>query len=93
MKKNKDADYQFRARLVDTVTKKKKDVDITIVGGRLLINIDGYGDKLTCDGDGEPVMLELNDGELRVVIWGDINKENPTEIISLEGSKESKRKD
>jgi hypothetical protein len=28
-------------------------------------------------------------GEARVVVWGDINKENHTHLISLEGAKET----
>ncbi len=52
----------------------------------------GYGDKVTQPGYGIPVLLELHEGELRVVIWSDINQEDPTHIISLANARESKRK-
>ena len=52
----------------------------------------GYGDATSEDGHGCPVFLEIWDGELRVVIWGDIKKEDPTHIISLEGAREDMRK-
>ena len=51
----------------------------------------GYGDASSADNCGCPVMLEIWEGELRVVVWGDINQEDPTHIISLEGALESKR--
>ena len=32
-------------------------------------------------------MIEAWDGELRVIVWGDINQEDLTHIISLEGAR------
>lgn len=51
----------------------------------------GYGDKITKPGYGVPVVLEFYKGELRVVIWSDINQEDPTHIISLANARESNR--
>lgn len=53
---------------------------------------DGYGDCSSNNGHGCPIMLEVWEGELRVVVWSDINDEDPTHIISLEGARESLRK-
>lgn len=61
------------------------------IADSVYIRPDGYGDACSHDGEGSPVMLEVWEGELRVVIWGDINKEDPTHIISLEGAREEKR--
>lgn len=52
---------------------------------------EGYGDAGTENGYGCPVMIERWEGGLRVVIWGDINREDPTHIISLEGARENLR--
>jgi len=49
----------------------------------------GYGDACSCKGGGMPVFLQLYDGQLMLSVWSDINKEDPTHDISLEGAKES----
>ena len=55
-----------------------------------LLGFDGYQ---TFCGDGWPVMFEWQFGELRLVVWGDVNAEEPTHVISLEGARESLRDD
>ena len=37
------------------------------------------------EGHGTPVFIELYKGELRVIVWADINQEDPTHIIPLGG--------
>lgn len=59
----------------------------------LLIRPEGYGDLVSDDGKGYPVALEMVDGKLRLVIWGDINNEDPTHVIDLEGAREDARRD
>ena len=54
---------------------------------------EGYGDMDADIGAGCPVVIEYKDGEPFVVIWGDINNEEPTHNISLAGAKESLRKE
>ena len=51
----------------------------------------GFGDLTTVDGEGEPVYIEYRDGVPTVVVWGDINQEDPTHVISLEDAAEAKR--
>ena len=51
---------------------------------------DGYGDKVSDEG-GCPLIVEFYNGELRVVVWGDINQEDYTYIVGLNGAKESNR--
>lgn len=53
----------------------------------------GYGEKAAENGHGFPVMLEVHQGRLRLLVWGDINLEDPTHSISLEGARESLRRD
>ncbi len=56
----------------------------------ILIHPEGYGDFCHAEG-GYVVAIELYDGELRVVVWSDINSEEATHIISLEGANENAR--
>jgi hypothetical protein len=64
---------------------------IKIVDGHMLISFDGYGDCMSNDGDGSPLLVGLYNNQLKVFMWDDINKEDVTHIISLEGAKENKR--
>ncbi len=52
---------------------------------------EGYGDSGSAEGHGTPVFIELYKGELRVLVWSDINKEDPTHIIPLGGAQEDRR--
>ena len=61
--------------------------------GALLIKPEGYGDMCSDDNEGVPVLIEVYDGQLRVVIWDDINQEDTSHIISLEGTREESRED
>ena len=49
----------------------------------------GYGDFGSAEGSGCPLFLELHQGRLRLVVFADINREDPTHIIDLEGARES----
>ena len=53
----------------------------------LAIYIEGYSDHLSDDDNGVPVYLTETDDGLSVVIYSDINNENPTHIIPLQGAK------
>lgn len=59
----------------------------------LLVEFDGYGEKCAADGHGTPVMIEWHEGVPRVIVWADINKEDPTNIINLQGAQEKLRED
>lgn len=52
---------------------------------------EGYGDCGSAEGHGTPVFIELYKGELRVLVWADINQEDPTDIIPLGGAREDRR--
>lgn len=70
---------------------EKTNLSVELVNGAIQIKAKGYGDNLSADDDGVPIIIEQFNGELRVVVWGDINQEDATDIISLEGAKEIKR--
>ncbi len=53
---------------------------------------DDCGELTIVDGYGEPILLEYRDGIPYLVVWGDINQEDPTHTIDLSGAFESKRK-
>tara|TARA_R110002033_G_scaffold135713_6_gene175487 strand:- start:34256 stop:34876 length:621 start_codon:yes stop_codon:yes gene_type:complete len=59
----------------------------------LSIHVAGYSDHTSTDDTGAPVYLEQYNGELRVIVYGDINQQDPTHVISLEGAKVSERND
>ena len=58
----------------------------------LEIRPEGYGDFASAEGQGCPIILEVADGSLRLVVWADINHDEPTHIIYLEGARETARK-
>lgn len=60
-------------------------------GGGLVICPQGYGCCNCEDGTTGPVYLEVHEGRLRLIVWADINDEEPTHIIDLEGAKEEQR--
>jgi len=57
------------------------------------IGASGYGEKIAIKDHGYPIYLEFHEGHLRLHVWADINNEEPTHIIDLEGARESARKD
>jgi hypothetical protein len=44
------------------------------------------------DGDYPPIIVEWWDGVPRIVIWGDINDQDPTHIIDMSKALESNRR-
>ncbi len=63
---------------------------ISSKGGQLWIQPEGYGDKCSADGYGCPIGLEIWQGRLRLIVYGDINEEEPR-IIDLENARETCR--
>jgi hypothetical protein len=59
--------------------------------GSLLIGFRGFGEASAQEGFGFPVVIEQHEGRLRLIVWSDINQEDPTHIIDLEGARESAR--
>lgn len=80
---------------VDIYNKESKEipVKVEIENGKIFICPEGYGDYSSQDGHGSPLMIEIWDGELRVVAWADINEEDPTAVIGLEGAREELREE
>ena len=78
--------------LVDEVSGKKILCKITCGTGKIFISFEGYGDCCSKDGYGEPVVIDYFDEKLKVLVYSDINQEDPTHRVDLEGALENKRK-
>lgn len=61
-------------------------------GYTLWIRPAGCGDASSLPDNGWPIKLEYYDGEVWLVVWGDINQEDATHRISLTGAMESSRR-
>jgi hypothetical protein len=76
----------------------KLDVHTSEANGFLNIEVEGLNTCSTCDdtelGEGHRavVSFEIWQGEIRLLVWADINDEAPTNIINLNGAKVSARK-
>jgi len=65
-------------------------VSILSESGQIWIQPEGYGEKCAENGQGSPIGIEIWQGRLRLIIFADINKEDP-QIIDLENAKECRR--
>jgi len=54
----------------------------------VFLSFDGYGEKCAAEGCGQPVMVEFYEGKLRLIAFGDINSEEPTYVIDMNGAAE-----
>ena len=87
---------KVNAKIYDNFPDKSKQsinlsIDISDIG--LVVKAEGYGDAHSSEGNGYPIMLEVYEGDLRLLVWSDINNEDPTHIISLNGARESLRRE
>ena len=72
------------------VPSKTIKVKLLFEGGKLWIQPKGYSDKCSADGCGYPIGLEIWQGRLRLVVFDNINVEEP-KIIDLEDARENNR--
>lgn len=78
-------------RDIHTGDKRQVPVEVKFKNGALYLRPEGTGDYYSEDKCGFPIMMEYYNGSVRLVIWSDINQQDPTHIIPLEGALESKR--
>lgn len=78
----------------DSWTNSRKRISVKVVSqsGSVYIRPEGTGDCTSEDGHGFPICLEYYEGSLRLIVWSDINQEDPTHIIPMENSFTSNRK-
>lgn len=73
-------------------------LEITLADEGIEINFPGHGVKTLEPGppemgQGGPVYIEYRSGVPHLLVWADINQEEPTHSISLAGARESNRKE
>lgn len=61
--------------------------------GGLAISFSEHGDCCSQGENGTPVYIDRIDGDVRVIIYSDINKEDPTHIVSLKDALLSNRQE
>ena len=74
---------------------KTEDVIVTVHprGKTVALSVSGYNDKDTSDDfDATFIELQVIDGKLQLMVWGDINQAAATVCLSLEGAKKSARR-
>lgn len=71
-------------KVVDAHTGEEHTLQIRVEQNGIAIGSPGYGVK---DGDYPPIYIEVLDGVLRILVWGDIQDEEPTNEISLVNAK------
>ena len=72
------------------VPAKTVKVKILSEAGKIWIQPEGYSDKCSVDGHGYPIGLEIWQGRLRLIVFDNINVEEP-QIIDLENAGENNR--
>lgn len=65
--------------------------EIVVNCNGISIRLAGYGDCSSKKGYGEPIFIEHYEGKLWVRAWADINQEDPTHSIDMEGAREDAR--
>jgi len=86
----KTTEYIIKEQCPDSAPVEIK-VNILSEGGQIWIQPEGYGEKCAIDNEGFPIGIELWQGRLRLIVFDDINREDP-QIIDLESAIETARK-
>lgn len=80
----KSPNEDINAILFDEVNKSTTTATIDAKSNcGIAISFSGHGDCCSQGENGTPVYIERYDGDVRVIVYSDINKEDPTHIISL----------
>jgi len=88
--KQPHADRFLLEDVYDVKPKKYVRGRLEVSGFGILVFLNGYSDCNTRGGG--PVLVENREGIPYVVVWADVNEEEPTHVISLEGARESNRR-
>ena len=89
-RKSREAGLLFS--LKDSSTGDELPITFFIENGAIWFRPEGYGESLAADGKGTPIGIEYHEGQLRVLLWTDINTEEPL-IVNMKKAKEEKRKE
>ena len=89
---NEAKSQSMTAVLSDGAPKQTGSLTVRVTADASTISIypEGYGDFGSADGHGCPIFLELYEGRLRLIVFSDINEQDPA-IIDLDGAREDRR--
>ena len=76
----------------DVYSKSQHEATIETGGNCIMIGLKGYGDSGSAPGHGAPIIIEFRDGAPFVLLWDDINDEEPSHLIDLSGAAENRRR-
>lgn len=87
--------YEITQSLVDVHEPENEPgkVTVRIRPNNIAIDIHGCGVACMQEGFGEVIYLEQQDGKTRLLVWTDINREDPTHVIDFDGAKEENREE
>lgn len=88
-KSSKSINFVIKEQCSDALPVEIK-VKILSEGGQIWVQPQGYGEKCVSDGEGFPIGIEIWQGRLRLIVFDDINSEDP-QIIDLENARETCR--
>ena len=89
---DENADQRTPFTIVDTENPEKRHNGYIHFGKHGIgINLEGCGTRTEVDSEAQPIWVEFENSLPRVVIHGDINEEDATNVISLEGTFIEKR--
>jgi hypothetical protein len=81
--------------LMDRITWPKNsnaEISVEVINEGIAIRHTGKLGTTSCyDGDYAPIIIEWWDGVPRIIIWADINDQDPTHIIDMSKALESNR--
>ena len=86
-------DIKINHTLYDCESGESKSFTITLTKYGIMIQPSGYGDMCSPDGEGQPILVEFYEKTPRVVVWGDINQEDYTDLVTLESARETERQE
>jgi hypothetical protein len=83
-------DQQIDFKLLDDDTGKGPALKgmVQIGTGTIMLHFEGFGDGGSPKGEGFPVCLLWQNGELKLYVWDNINNEEASHIINLAGARE-----
>ena len=85
----KTTEYTVKEQCADVEPVEIK-INVLSEGGQIWIQPKGYGEKCAMDDEGWPIGIEIWQGRLRLIVFDDINSEDP-QIIDLENAREAAR--
>jgi hypothetical protein len=79
--------------LKDRESGKTVSCTVSFSRGQIWVQVAGYGDSTSKDGAGFPIGIAYYEESVWVTVWGNINQDQPTERLCLDGARESNRDD